>query len=40
MLYSLLPCSILALGAMLVAQYQPVFAALMAFIRNLSGDMG
>ncbi len=40
MLYSLLPCSILALGAMLVAQYQPVFAALMSFIHALSGDMG
>jgi type IV pilus assembly protein PilC len=38
LLYSLIPCSILAIGAMLIAQYQPVFAVLMAFIRGISGD--
>jgi type II secretory pathway component PulF len=38
LLYSALPCSILALSAMILAQIQPVFAVLMAFIRNLSGD--
>ncbi len=37
-LYSALPCSILALSAMIVAQIQPVFAVLMAFIRSLGGD--
>jgi len=37
LLYSLIPCSILAIGAMLIAQYEPVFALLMAFIRDLSG---
>lgn len=40
LMYSALPCSILALSAMILAQIQPVFAVLMAFIRNLSGDMG
>jgi type IV pilus assembly protein PilC len=39
LLYSALPCSILALSAMIIAQIQPVFAVLMSFIRNLSGDM-
>jgi type II secretory pathway component PulF len=40
LLYSLIPCSILAIGAMLIAQYEPVFALLLAFIRDLGGDMG
>jgi type IV pilus assembly protein PilC len=40
LLYSLIPCSILAIGAMLIAQYEPVFSVLMAFIRDISGDMG
>jgi type II secretory pathway component PulF len=40
LLYSLLPCSILVLAAMIIAQIQPVFAALMGFIRMLSGDTG
>jgi len=40
LLYSVLPCSILALAAMIMAQIQPVFAVLMGFIRNLSGDVG
>jgi type II secretory pathway component PulF len=39
-LYSLLPCAILALGAMLLSQIQPVVATLLSFIRNLGGDMG
>jgi general secretion pathway protein F len=39
LLYSALPCSVLALAVMIVAQIQPVFAALTAFIRALSGDM-
>ncbi|MGD0743553.1 MAG: type II secretion system F family protein [Verrucomicrobiota bacterium] len=37
LLYSALPCSILALAAMIISQIQPVFAALMAFIQSLSG---
>jgi len=36
LLYSALPCSILFLAAMLISQIQPVFSALMAFIRELS----
>jgi type II secretory pathway component PulF len=40
LLYSALPCSVLALAAMIIAQIQPVFATLMTFIRNLSGDAG
>jgi type II secretory pathway component PulF len=40
LLYSALPCSILALAAMIIAQIQPVFATLMEFIRSLGSDMG
>jgi type II secretory pathway component PulF len=36
-LYSALPCAILALGAMILAQVQPVIAALAAFMNSLSG---
>jgi type II secretory pathway component PulF len=39
LLYSALPCSILALAVMIVSQIQPVFAALTSFIKALSGDM-
>ncbi len=35
-LYSALPCAILALGTMIIAQVQPVFAAIMSFINALS----
>jgi type II secretory pathway component PulF len=40
LLYSALPCSILALAAMILSQIQPVFAALIAFLNALgvSGD--
>ena len=39
LLYSALPCSILALAAMIMAQIEPVFAALIAFLNALgSGD--
>jgi len=39
LLYSALPCSVLALASMILAQIQPVFAALIAFIRALgNGD--
>jgi len=39
LLYSALPCSVLALAAMIMAQIEPVFAALIAFIQALSnGD--
>jgi type IV pilus assembly protein PilC len=40
LLYSALPCSILALATMIIAQIQPIFTTLMAFIHNLSGDGG
>jgi type IV pilus assembly protein PilC len=40
LLYSALPCSVLALAAMIIAQIQPVFTTLMTFIHNLSGDAG
>jgi type II secretory pathway component PulF len=36
-LYSALPCAILALGTMIAAQVQPVIAAVISFIRALSG---
>jgi general secretion pathway protein F len=39
-LYSLLPCAILGLGAMIISQIQPVVATLLSFINNLSGDSG
>ena len=39
LLYSALPCSILALAVMIVSQIQPVFAALTAFVKALSGGM-
>ncbi|HEY4417015.1 MAG TPA: type II secretion system F family protein [Verrucomicrobiae bacterium] len=38
-LYSVLPCSILALAIMIASQIQPVFAALTAFIQALSTDV-
>ncbi|MGA9777026.1 MAG: type II secretion system F family protein [Limisphaerales bacterium] len=38
LLYSALPCSILALAAMIMSQIQPVFAALVAFINALGGS--
>lgn len=37
LLYSALPCSVLALAVMIASQIQPVFAALTAFMRALSG---
>jgi|HubBroStandDraft_5_1064220.scaffolds.fasta_scaffold106864_2 type II secretory pathway component PulF len=37
-LYSALPCAILALGAMILAQLQPVVAAITSFISALGGD--
>jgi type II secretory pathway component PulF len=36
LLYSALPCSILALSAMIISQVQPVFAVLISYIRMLS----
>ena len=39
-LYSILPCAILALGAMIISEMQPVVAAVMAFINTISGDIG
>jgi general secretion pathway protein F/type IV pilus assembly protein PilC len=38
LLYSALPCSILALAAMIMSQIQPVFAALTAFLNALAGN--
>jgi type II secretory pathway component PulF len=38
LLYSALPCSILALAVMILSQMTPVFTALTAFIRALSGS--
>jgi len=38
LLYSALPCSILALAAMIISQIQPVFAALVAFLNALGGS--
>ncbi len=39
LLYSALPCSILALAAMILSQIQPVFAALIAFLNAIgAGD--
>jgi type II secretory pathway component PulF len=40
LLYSALPCSILALAIIIASQISPVFAALTSFIRALSGDEG
>ena len=37
LLYSALPCSVLALAAMIISQITPVFTALTAFIQELSG---
>ena len=37
LLYSALPCSILALAAIIVSQIQPVFAALIAFLNAIGG---
>jgi general secretion pathway protein F len=39
LLYSALPCSILALGVMIIIQVQPVFAVLIRFL-NMIGDVG
>jgi type II secretory pathway component PulF len=39
LLYSALPCSVLALGLMIVVQVQPVFATLVRFM-NMIGDTG
>ncbi|HLZ53478.1 MAG TPA: type II secretion system F family protein [Verrucomicrobiae bacterium] len=38
LLYSALPCSILALAAMIMSQIQPVFGALVAFLNALGGS--
>lgn len=38
LLYSALPCSILALAALIMSQIQPVFAALVAFLNALGGS--
>lgn len=38
LLYSALPCSILALAAIIVSQIQPVFAALIAFLNAIGGS--
>ena len=37
LLYSALPCAILALGAMILSQVQPVVAAISSFLSSLSG---
>jgi len=39
LLYSALPCSILALAIMITSQIQPVFAALTSFLTALGGDI-
>ncbi|MSU60159.1 MAG: hypothetical protein EXS35_18640 [Pedosphaera sp.] len=39
LLYSALPCSVLALGFMIIVQVQPVFATLVQFM-NMIGDTG
>ena len=39
LLYSALPCSVLALGVMIILQVQPVFATLVRFM-NMIGDVG
>ena len=39
-LYSALPCAILALGTMIIAQMQPVVAAIMSFISAIGGNSG
>jgi type IV pilus assembly protein PilC len=39
LLYSVLPCSILALSALILSQIQPVFAVMISFINSLSGNM-
>jgi type II secretory pathway component PulF len=39
LLYSALPCSVIALGMMIIAQAQPVFATLIQFM-NMIGDVG
>ena len=39
LLYSALPCSVLALGLMIIVQVQPVFATLVRFM-NMIGDAG
>ncbi|HKI70419.1 MAG TPA: type II secretion system F family protein, partial [Verrucomicrobiae bacterium] len=38
LLYSALPCSILALAVMIMAQIQPVFASLIAFMNSIGGQ--
>ena len=37
-LYSALPCAILAIGTMILAQVQPVVAAIMSFVSSLAGN--
>lgn len=39
LLYSALPCSVLALGLMIVAQMKPVLASFALFIRSLGSEM-
>jgi type II secretory pathway component PulF len=38
LLYSVLPCSVLALAVMIVVQILPVFGTLTSFLTNISGD--
>lgn len=40
LLFSALPCSVLALGLMLVIQVQPVFATLVQFMNMIGGETG
>ena len=40
LLYSALPCAILALGVMIIVQVQPVLAAILSFINALGGGGG
>jgi len=40
LLYSALPCSVLALGTMIVIQVQPVFSTLIQFMNMIGGDGG
>jgi hypothetical protein len=39
LLYSAMPCSILALAAMIACQIQPVFGALIAFIKAMANSV-
>ena len=38
LLYSFLPCSVLALASMIVIQIIPVVGTLTSFLTNISGD--